>query len=44
MKDFLTYLSTVPVVMAIWLTFTAGFVIELNRLNPDALANQTFPF
>jgi photosystem I subunit 9 len=44
MKDFLTYLSTAPVIMTIWLTFTAGFVIEINRLNPDALANQSFPF
>lgn len=44
MKDFLTYLSTAPVVMTAWLTFTAGFIIEINRLNPDALANQAFPF
>nr|YP_009550887.1 photosystem I reaction center subunit IX [Eustigmatophyceae sp. Ndem 8/9T-3m6.8]YP_009550956.1 photosystem I reaction center subunit IX [Eustigmatophyceae sp. Ndem 8/9T-3m6.8]QAA11824.1 photosystem I reaction center subunit IX [Eustigmatophyceae sp. Ndem 8/9T-3m6.8]QAA11888.1 photosystem I reaction center subunit IX [Eustigmatophyceae sp. Ndem 8/9T-3m6.8] len=44
MKDFLTYLSTVPVIGTIWLTFTAGFIIELNRFNPDALANQSFPF
>jgi photosystem I subunit 9 len=44
MKDFLTYLSTAPVVMTAWLTFTAGFIIEINRLNPDALVNQTFPF
>nr|YP_010478947.1 photosystem I reaction center subunit IX [Lietzensia polymorpha]YP_010479015.1 photosystem I reaction center subunit IX [Lietzensia polymorpha]UVI61252.1 photosystem I reaction center subunit IX [Lietzensia polymorpha]UVI61320.1 photosystem I reaction center subunit IX [Lietzensia polymorpha] len=40
MKDFLKYLSTAPVVGAIWLTFTAGFVIEINRFYPDAL---TFP-
>lgn len=44
MKDFLTYLSTVPVVMTIWLTITAGLVIEINRFNPDALVNQSFPF
>nr|YP_010478521.1 photosystem I reaction center subunit IX [Chlorobotrys sp.]YP_010478595.1 photosystem I reaction center subunit IX [Chlorobotrys sp.]UVI60826.1 photosystem I reaction center subunit IX [Chlorobotrys sp.]UVI60900.1 photosystem I reaction center subunit IX [Chlorobotrys sp.] len=37
MKDFLKYLSTVPVVATIWLTFTAGFVIEINRFYPDAL-------
>jgi photosystem I subunit 9 len=41
MKDFLKYLSTAPVVGTIWLTFTAGLVIEINRFYPDAL---TFPF
>jgi photosystem I subunit 9 len=44
MKDFLTYLSTAPVLMTAWLTFTAGFIIELNRFIPDALVNQSFPF
>nr|YP_009550345.1 photosystem I reaction center subunit IX [Characiopsis acuta]YP_009550413.1 photosystem I reaction center subunit IX [Characiopsis acuta]QAA11279.1 photosystem I reaction center subunit IX [Characiopsis acuta]QAA11340.1 photosystem I reaction center subunit IX [Characiopsis acuta] len=41
MKDLLKYLSTVPVVGTIWLTLTAGLVIEINRFYPDAL---TFPF
>jgi photosystem I subunit 9 len=37
MSGFKTYLSTVPVVFAIWLSFTAGLLIELNRLFPDSL-------
>lgn len=41
MKDFLKYLSTAPVLLTAWMTFTAGFVIEINRFYPDAL---TFPF
>jgi photosystem I subunit 9 len=41
MKDLLKYLSTAPVVGTIWLTLTAGLVIEINRFYPDAL---TFPF
>ena len=30
-NNFLKYLSTIPVVGAVWITFTAGFVIEMNR-------------
>jgi photosystem I subunit IX len=41
MKDFTKYLSTAPVLLTAWLTFTAGFVIEINRFYPDALV---FPF
>ncbi|YP_778596.1 photosystem I protein J (plastid) [Bigelowiella natans] len=37
MSGFKGYLSTVPVVFAIWLTFTAGLIIEINRLFPDGL-------
>jgi photosystem I subunit 9 len=37
MSGFKTYLSTVPVVFAIWLSFTAGLLIELNRFFPDSL-------
>nr|YP_009628769.1 photosystem I reaction center subunit IX [Balbiania investiens]QBX88552.1 photosystem I reaction center subunit IX [Balbiania investiens] len=33
----LKYLSTVPVVGAFWIIFTAGFVIEINRFFPDVL-------
>nr|QJE70559.1 subunit IX of photosystem I [Stigeoclonium sp. HB201635] len=29
MKDFTIYLSTAPVVAFAWLTFTAGFIIEI---------------
>jgi photosystem I subunit 9 len=37
MKDFKTYLSTAPVVALAWFSFTAGFIIELNRFFPDPL-------
>nr|YP_010619575.1 photosystem I reaction center subunit IX [Tayloriella tenebrosa]WAX03588.1 photosystem I reaction center subunit IX [Tayloriella tenebrosa] len=36
--NFMKYLSTVPVVGAIWITFTAGFIIEINRFFPDILS------
>nr|YP_009732001.1 photosystem I reaction center subunit IX [Gracilaria edulis]QHS70628.1 photosystem I reaction center subunit IX [Gracilaria edulis]UAD85521.1 photosystem I reaction center subunit IX [Gracilaria edulis] len=36
--NLLKYLSTIPVVAAIWLTFTAGFIIEINRFFPDILS------
>nr|QCI05590.1 photosystem I reaction center subunit IX [Cryptopleura ramosa] len=36
-NNFMKYLSTIPVVGAIWITFTAGFVIEMNRFFPDIL-------
>jgi len=31
------YLSTAPVIATIWLVFTAGLLIEINRFFPDAL-------
>jgi photosystem I subunit 9 len=31
MEDLQKYLSTAPVLLTIWLTFTAGFIIEINR-------------
>jgi len=37
MKDFTTYLSTAPVVALAWFSFTAGFIIEINRFFPDPL-------
>lgn len=36
-NNFMKYLSTIPVVGALWITFTAGFVIEINRFFPDIL-------
>ncbi|MDB9528416.1 photosystem I reaction center subunit IX [Oscillatoria sp. CS-180] len=36
-KNFLTYLSTAPVIATIWLAFTAGILIEFNRFFPDLL-------
>jgi len=40
MDSFKTYLSTAPVLMAIWMILTSGFIIEINRFYPDLL---TFP-
>nr|QUE28365.1 PsaJ [Pseudoerythrocladia kornmannii] len=37
MNNFTKYLSTAPVVATIWMTFTAGLIIEMNRFYPDAL-------
>ena len=31
------YLSTAPVIIFVWLTFTAGLIIEINRFFPDIL-------
>nr|YP_009296266.1 photosystem I subunit IX [Sebdenia flabellata]AOM65201.1 photosystem I subunit IX [Sebdenia flabellata] len=36
-NSLLKYLSTIPVIGTIWITFTAGFVIEINRFFPDIL-------
>nr|YP_009297808.1 photosystem I subunit IX [Kumanoa americana]AOM67542.1 photosystem I subunit IX [Kumanoa americana] len=36
-NNLLKYLSTVPVISAIWMTFTAGLIIEINRFFPDVL-------
>jgi len=37
MQYFVKYLSTAPVLAAIWLTITAGILIEFNRFYPDIL-------
>lgn len=37
MDDFKTYLSTAPVILTVWMSFTAGLLIEANRFYPDAL-------
>jgi photosystem I subunit 9 len=37
MENLLKYLSLAPVLLTIWLTFTAGFIIEINRFFPDSL-------
>ena len=37
MDNFKTYLSIAPVMLTVWMTFTAGFLIESQRFNPDAL-------
>jgi photosystem I subunit 9 len=33
----ITFLSTAPVAATIWLTITAGILIEFNRFFPDLL-------
>ncbi len=37
MDNFKTYLSTAPVLLTVWMSFTAGLLIEENRFYPDAL-------
>jgi photosystem I subunit IX len=37
MAYFVKFLSTAPVVAALWMTFTAGILIEFNRFFPDLL-------
>ncbi len=37
MDHFVKFLSTAPVVAALWMTFTAGILIEFNRFFPDLL-------
>ena len=41
MQNLTAYLSTAPVLAAVWFSFLAGFLIEINRFFPDALV---FPF
>jgi photosystem I subunit 9 len=38
MEDLKTYLSTAPVLLTLWMSFTAGLLIELNRFYPGLLA------
>jgi photosystem I subunit 9 len=38
MGDLKTYLSTAPVLLTVWMTFTAGLLIEINRFSPDMLS------
>jgi photosystem I subunit 9 len=33
-KNLQKYLSTAPVLLTAWMSFTAGFIIELNRFFP----------
>nr|ARW68612.1 photosystem I reaction center subunit IX [Palisada sp.] len=37
-NNFFKYLSTAPVIGMLWITFTAGFIIEINRFFPDILS------
>jgi photosystem I subunit 9 len=37
MDNLLKYLSTAPVLAAVWMVITAGILIEFNRFFPDLL-------
>ena len=37
MADLKAFLSTAPVLIVLWLTVTAGILIEFNRFFPDLL-------
>lgn len=37
MKNFVTYMSTAPVVRVLTVSGIAGFIIEINRFFPDSL-------
>jgi photosystem I subunit 9 len=37
MKDFITYLSTAPVLIIVTASFFAALLIEINRFFPDPL-------
>jgi photosystem I subunit 9 len=37
-KNLQKYLSTAAVLLTAWMSFTAGFIIELNRFFPDSLS------
>ena len=37
MENLQKYLSLAPVLLTLWLSFTAGFIIEINRFFPDLL-------
>jgi photosystem I subunit 9 len=37
-QNLLKYLSTAPVLCTAWLSFTAGFIIEIQRYAPDTLS------
>nr|YP_010338755.1 photosystem I subunit IX [Glaucosphaera vacuolata]UNJ18705.1 photosystem I subunit IX [Glaucosphaera vacuolata] len=36
-NNFAKYLSTIPVIGTLWMVFTAGLIIEINRFFPDIL-------
>ena len=37
-KNLLKYLSTAPVLITAWMSFTAAFIIEIQRYMPDTLS------
>ena len=41
-KNLQKYLSTAPVLITVWLSFTAGFIIEIQRYMPDTLSLASY--
>jgi len=41
-KNFLKYLSTAPVLLTIWMSITAGAIIEAQRFMPDTLSFASY--
>lgn len=41
-KNLLKYLSTAPVLLTAWMSFTAGFIIEIQRFLPDTLSLASY--
>jgi photosystem I subunit IX len=41
-KNLLKYLSTAPVLITAWMSFTAAFIIEINRYVPDSLSLASY--
>jgi photosystem I subunit 9 len=41
-KNLLKYLSTAPVLLTVWMSFTAGFIIEIQRFMPDTLSLASY--
>ena len=37
-SDLQKYLSTAPVLLTVWMSLTAGMLIELQRFAPDTLS------
>ena len=41
-SNLLKYLSTAPVLITVWMSITAGFIIETQRYMPDMLSLAPF--
>jgi len=41
-KNLLKYLSTAPVLITVWMSFTAAFIIETQRFMPDMLSLASY--
>jgi photosystem I subunit 9 len=41
-KNLLTYLSTAPVLITVWMSITAGLIIEVLRFVPDSLSFASY--